>query len=154
MPNTVQEFLADATQKAATVLEAAFLNLPEDKRAWSSADSARTALDQMAECALLCGNTADLIESRQWPETFSFEEYARDKAALAQNWDSVKPLLDKNVAKAAAVIRAFPDEDLEISVDMPWGPMTLAQIMTYPHWNMSYHLGQINYIASILGCLE
>jgi hypothetical protein len=31
--------------------------------------------------------------------------------------------------------------------------MTPAQMITYPHWNMTYHEGQINYIASILGCL-
>ena len=32
--------------------------------------------------------------------------------------------------------------------------MTLAQVIAYPHWNMSYHEGQINYIASMLGLLK
>ncbi len=31
--------------------------------------------------------------------------------------------------------------------------MTVAQIASYPYWNMCYHEGQINYIASMLGCL-
>jgi hypothetical protein len=31
--------------------------------------------------------------------------------------------------------------------------MTLANIIAYPYWNMSYHEGQVNYIASMLGCL-
>jgi hypothetical protein len=36
---------------------------------------------------------------------------------------------------------------------MPWGPMTVSQILGYPFWNMCYHEGQINYIASMLGTL-
>ena len=45
MSNTLQEFLATATQKAADDLDAAFLRLPEEKRAWSPDGKARTALD-------------------------------------------------------------------------------------------------------------
>ena len=55
-------------------------------------------------------------------------------------------------AKATAAIRSVPDADLEVKIDMPWGLMTLAQLMAYAQWNMTYHLGQINYIASVLGC--
>ncbi len=42
---------------------------------------------------------------------------------------------------------------MDAVIPMPWGPMTVAQMITSPHWNMTYHEGQINYIASILGCL-
>jgi hypothetical protein len=153
MPITLQEFCADAARQAAIDLEAALLRLPEDKRGWSPAEKARTALDQAAECAMLNGKTAELIQTRKWPAGGSMEDFFREKAELARDWNAVKALLDQNTAKAAEAIRAVPDEDLGIEVQMPWGPMPLSKIIAYPYWNMSYHEGQINYIASILGCL-
>ena len=41
-----------------------------------------------------------------------------------------------------------------VEIPMPWGPMTIGRMITYPQWNMTYHEGQINYLASLLGCLE
>lgn len=153
MPDTLQEFLAKATQKAAADLETALLRLPEDKRDWSAMDKARSAHDMVAECAILNGITADVIQNHRFPEDFDMAEYAQAKAALAQDWNAMQALLHENTAKIVAAIRAAPDADLSVEVQMPWGPMTLAQIITYPHWNMSYHEGQINFIASMLGCL-
>jgi len=62
-------------------------------------------------------------------------------------------LLEVNLEKVASVIRSVPDKDLDIELEMPWGKGTIGQIIAYPYWNMSYHEGQINYIASILGVL-
>ena len=111
---------------------------------------ARTALDQVAECAILNGSTADLIRSRTWNTSFDFEQFLRAKAELAGDWVALQSLLHENTAKAVAAIREVPAEDLQVEVQMPWGPMTLAEITSYPYWNMSYHEGQINYIASML----
>ena len=154
MPNTLQEFLAQAAQKAAGDLEAAVLRLPEDKRSWSPMGDARTALDQAAECAIVNGSTADLIESREWPRTGDYADFQRAKTELARDWEALRSLLQTNTSKVTTVIRAIPNADLGIEVQLPWGPSTLAQIASYPYWNMAYHEGQINYIASMLGCLK
>ena len=153
MSNTLQEFLASATQKAASDLQAALLRLPEDKRGWCPMGKARTALDQVAECALLNGGTGNLIQSRSWPKDFDFADFDRAKTELARDGNAVRALLEQNTAAAIAAIRAVPEDDLGIEVQMPWGPMTVAQLLAYPSWNMAYHEGQINYIASMLGCL-
>ncbi|HLK57342.1 MAG TPA: DinB family protein [Chthonomonadaceae bacterium] len=150
MPS-MQEFLVGATRKASADLEAALLRLPEDKRNWRPAETARTALDQYAECAILNGSTADVIVSRSFPTNYDFSAFTNAKDALAQNWDRAQALLKENTEKICSVIQAVPDADLNIEVQFPWGPMTLAQIIAYPLWNMSYHEGQINYIASLLG---
>lgn len=150
----LQTFLADAALKAAADLETALLRLPEDKRDWSAGGDARTALDMVAEVAILNGSTADTIETRAFPENFDFAAHTREKAELAKDWPALKALLDANTARVAQVIRAVPDEDLSVEVQMPWGAMTLAQLMAYPYWNARYHEGQINFIASMLGCLE
>jgi len=153
MPNTIQEFLMQDTRKAADELVEAFLRLPEEKRNWSPAEKARTALDQVAECAILNGNTAELIQTRIW-QPGRYEEFLRKKAEMiAQGWGPIHVLLQENTRIVIAGIGDVSNEELNVEVDMPWGKMGLAQIMVYPDWNMTYHLGQINYIASILGCL-
>jgi uncharacterized damage-inducible protein DinB len=154
MSNTLQEFLATATQKAADDLATAFLRLPEEERAWSPDGKARTALDQVAECALLNGYTADLIRTRAWPGSgFAGYEHARAEA-MAQGWEALRALLQENTARVIAALRAVPEDALPVEIAMPWGAQTMAEIIAYPYWNMTYHQGQINYLASMLGCLD
>lgn len=153
MPHTLQEFLAAATQKAADELAAALLRLPEDKRAWSPGGTARTALDQVAECAILNGYTTELIQARTW-QTDAFANFPQEKADLsAQTWDALSARLQENTARVIAAIRAVPDEALPEEIALMGTTQTFAQILAYPYWNMIYHQGQINYIASVLGCL-
>lgn len=150
MPNTLQDFLAASTQQVATDLVAALLSIPEDKRNWSPGAKARTALDMVAECALNNGYTADLVETRQWTMN-DHDAYLREKVALAAgSWEALHTLLQDNTQKVIAIIRAVPDEMLGVEVPTPYSTGPLSGIMVYPYWNMSYHLGQINYIASIL----
>ncbi len=154
MSLTVQEFLARGTAKAAEDLEAALMRVPEDKRKWSAMGEARTALDQVAECAILNGSTAKLIVTRTWDMSSGMDDFYREKVELANKDTAVViTLLHENTAKAIAAIRDAPTEDLETQIEMPWGPMALHQILSYPYWNMCYHEGQINYIASMLGTL-
>ncbi|MBV9852506.1 MAG: DinB family protein [Armatimonadetes bacterium] len=153
MSNTPQQLLARATRKAADDLVAALQRLPEDKRNWSPMGNARTALDQIAECALLNGRAADLIQTHTWSSDNNMDAFLRAKAELAQDADAAQSLLEQNTAKVIAAIEAVPDADLGVEVQTPFRPMTLAQIIAYPYWNMTYHEGQINYIASMLGCL-
>src|SRR5438046_3053896 len=149
MPHTLRDFLTGATPKAAAELAAALLRIPEDKRNWKPEGKARTALDQIAECALLNGNTAELIQTRTWVQ-HSFEDFLRAKAeAAAQDWERLHALLQENTNRVVAVIRAVPDDALSVEIELPWGKSTLAEIISYPYWNMTYHLGQINYIASM-----
>ncbi len=153
MPNTVQETYAAAALKASEDLAAALLNIPEDKRAWQPGKNARTALDQIAECALLNGYTADLLETHIWQVT-DFDAYFREKTALAAvDWDTLHTRLRDNAQRVAEAIGTLSDEDLAVEVETPWRKQTLAEIIAYPHWNMTYHEGQINFIASMLGCL-
>lgn len=153
MSGAVQEFLARSAEKAAVDLEAALLRIPEDKRTWSPMGDARSAGDQAAECAILNGSTAELILSRAWKMDGDFSEFIRKKEELAKDTEGILTLLKENTPKVLAAIREVPDEDLGGEVQTPFGTMTLSQIMSYPLWNMSYHEGQINYIASMLGCL-
>ena len=154
MPKTLQTFICGAIEKTRVELETAVIRLPEDRRNWSPMGTARTALDMVAECALLHATTAGVIRNRAFDPAFDFGKYGEEKAALAQDWPKLQLLLQANSATIAAAISEVPDQDLDQSISMPWGPMALADIIAYPYWNMSYHLGQINYLASMLDCLD
>ena len=150
MSNTIQDFLAVSTLKGAADIAVALLRLPEDRRTWSPAETSRTAMDMLAECAINNGITADVIEARKWVGE-PFDVYIQKKRDLAaQGWEVIEPLLKENTDRVVAVIKSVPGEALAIEIETPYGTGPLSGIMSYPYWNMSYHEGQINYIASIL----
>ena len=153
MPNTLQNYMATATQKAADDLVAALMRIPEDTRAWSPDDKGRSALDQVAECAVLSGYTAELIQTRHWSDS-NASMFMKEKTEVLQDWDKLQGLLQQNTARLIAAIHTTPDDALVDEIQMPWTKMTLAEVLGYPYWNMSYHQGQINYIASMLGTLD
>lgn len=146
---TLQDFFADSTAKAAADLEKAFLRLPQDKRITNCGGDSRTPIDQVAECAILNGTTAGILATQSFPADFDFAGFEQAKKDLAQDWEGLKALFDENTSLAAAAIRAVPDEALDAEIAMPWGPMKISQIIAYPYWNMTYHEGQINYIAAV-----
>ena len=150
MSNTLQTFLADATRRSATTIVEAIMRLPEDRRNWKPAEGARSALDQLAECALNHDYTAELIKTRHWgvPEQ---EIYLKEKQDLVdQGQGAIEKLLAESTERVVAVILAFPDDSLSEKVVMPFGEGELSGVLAYPYWNMSYHEAQINYIGSIL----
>ena len=153
-PQPFRTIWAELTQKAADDLWAAFCRLPHDKRDWKPAETSRTALGLLTECALLNGYTADLIRTHHFADTH-LTNYGPDTAALAAlETEALGARLQATTAEVAAAIRATPDDAFGLEIVMPWETQTLGKILSYPQWNMTYHLGQINYIASLLGCLE
>lgn len=149
----LQTFLSTSIPKAAADLEAALLRLPTDKRNWSAGGEARTALHMVAEVALLNGDTAEMIAMRQGMANFDSDELNQRIAELTHDWATLQTLLHDNTARVAAVVGALADDDFDIEIQMPWGATTIAQMADYPYWNAKYHAGQINFIASLLGCL-
>jgi hypothetical protein len=150
MHSNVQQFFAKLTEKAASDLEKAYLDLPLNKRDWCPGGSTRTANDQIAECAILNKHTAVLLTDASKYD-FDYAGFTSMKTNLAANPAELLEQLKKNSAAVADAIRNLPDEKLADEFTFPWGAMTMEQIMTYPHWNMSYHEGQINYIATLVG---
>ncbi len=152
--NTLQNFLAETIPQAVADLETALMRLPEDKRNWSAGGDARTAIDMLAEVAIVNGDAAEMIETRKGMANFDLEKLVRHKAELCVDRSKLKTLLDANTYRVVAAICTVSDEDLQQEISMPWGPMKLMHIMEYPYWNAKYHEGQINFIASMLGCLK
>ncbi|MDR3707535.1 MAG: hypothetical protein P4L33_04485 [Capsulimonadaceae bacterium] len=154
MPHSLQDFLVRATPKAAEDLIAAYERLPEDKRGWSAMDKARSANDQLSECAILNGYSVQTIRERSFTMPGGMEAYQKTRLELAADPVACRALFDKNLPILLAAVGDVPDADLGNMIEMPWGALTVEQVIAYPYWNMIYHEGQINFIASMLGCLD
>jgi hypothetical protein len=162
MPETIQEFVAAATQRAMDDLIAALLALPEEKRHWRPLDKGRTALDQVAECVVTNKYVAVLIESACVPNGTERlpaavravlrdgEAWNREKAEFDRDAETGAAALRENTGKLVAALRAVPTASLDAEIELPWETTTVTNVMGYPLWNMSYHEGQINYIATLL----
>jgi hypothetical protein len=152
---TVSEFVAESTESRAKTFLETYRRLPENLRKWRPLDKGRSAADQFAECALLNLATAQLIESRQWPPDadgkMSFSIGGNDletlKAELIETGNHMETVFEQNLAVLIPALRNVDEDQLTEEIILPWGPQTLAQIITYPLWNMSYHEGQVNYIS-------
>lgn len=150
---TLQPFLADVTRQTAEGLIAAVERLPDNRINWQPESGSRSALDQVAECVLLTDYVVAIVkgEPDQLP---SFEAYISAKeAAVASGWGSLHPALLKTIEDVCATIASVPDDALNETKNTLIGPQTVTQLITYPYWNMTYHQGQINYIASLLNRL-
>lgn len=147
MAKPLNDFLASSTRKATHQLTEAFALLPADKRDWSPGGTARTALDQLAECVATNNYVATQLINRVAP---GFDTYEADKATAFTSGDKLTALLLASAERLADAVQTIPDTDWQNVLETPMDEMVLADVAALPYWNMSYHEGQVNYLLAIL----
>jgi hypothetical protein len=147
-PETAVQLIREATNALVRTARA----MPEDKAAWSPLDQGRTALNQIAECGQLSRYTVHVLTHREMPP-LDMEAYAR-AVAEQDTLDKAIAFLQSGVDELVAAIEVFPESELGQTVTLPFGPgitKTMDEMMVMTYWNMTYHLGQINYIQTLYG---
>jgi hypothetical protein len=125
--------------------------MPADKIEWSPLDQGRTALDQLQECAMAPDLYLGYLDPRHKRKANSYAEAAELQSRWTTVDECLKALHEKTAALIAA-IGALPRERLSEECTMPWGEqMTVQAIAGLHYWNLTYHLGQINYIQTLYG---
>ena len=120
-----------------------------DKATWSPMDKGRTAVNQVAECALITGMVTGILNAKSMPPA-DMSGFGKAIAEIATSAESVLALLATNTDALCAAVATLTEADHGISVTMPWGtPMTLTEVAMLTYWNNVYHEGQINYIATL-----
>lgn len=118
-----------------------------DKLDYKAAETTRTPLAMLVECATMPPFLAQVIRDRRLPENMSDSpnvEGLDSVATCKAHFESVKqPLYD--------AIAAFPGDKLLETIDTPWGTFTWRDFMAYAYWNPMYHVGQMAYIQMIHG---
>lgn len=131
--------------------------LPEDKVSWKVLDTGRSALDQFQEVAQSPLYVISMLELRACPP---FEPEKWEQARVQRSgWtvDECEAKLNENLATLFKAFREFPEEDLSIEIDLPFIEglrQSMADIMAYPYWNISYHAGQVCFIQTLYGDKE
>lgn len=120
-----------------------------EQAGWSPLGKGRTALNQVAECALMTGACIGIIQNKAVPE-FNWEEFGKAQAALEADPVALVAALQTNTDNLIAAIEGLSTEDAAFEVTMPWGAKySLAGLADVNYWNNTYHQGQINYIQTL-----
>lgn len=151
----VLETAANATREAAEALARNLRAMPSERQTWRALDTGRSALEQVAECAVINLWMADVLQARAVPP-MDADRYARLKA----EYDTVEKALlglEASAAAVAASIEVFPEEHLRDTVEMPYRPgvqQSFASLLFAAEWNMVYHYGQVAFIQTLYGDRE
>jgi hypothetical protein len=146
--------MAKATQEVAEGLARTFLAMPADKQVWKPLDEGRSALEQIGECAVINAWCAQIFRDRVVPP-LDGEAYARECAKLDSPEKAVAALRAATESLVIA-IESLPDDALGTQVQFPWdeNPCSLSESMLTAYWNLTYHIGQTNYIQTLYGDRE
>jgi uncharacterized damage-inducible protein DinB len=154
----LQEFVAKGTEEAGKNLFRTAKAMPADKLTWKPSDTARSALDQLQECAQAALWFLPMVMEHKSP-SFKPEQFEEGRKAR-QQWDTLEKceqVFWENTNKLLAAIRDAKDEDLGIQIQIPFAEnwvASLAEVLLFHYWNTTYHHGQINYIQTIYGDTE
>jgi len=155
---TCQERIVAMTRAAGESFYRNCEAVPEEKREWKPAETARTVLDQAQECATTGNWIIPLIETGE-PRPFTPEIVAM----LKEERQSLKTIADcasaarDEMEKLAEVILAVPDSALDDVISLPFAEgmtMSRAEVMMMTYWNYVYHTGQVAYIQRLYGDVE
>lgn len=151
----IQDFIVRQTQKALGDFLRAVESLPEDKRDWSPVPDIRSAMSMVQEVAVVPSFHLRLVEGLSIPPELHGELQAR--ASELVTFESGREAAMAATTELCQAILQFPSERLDDEVMLPFGPgmtFTMAEVLGLHHWNLVYHLGQVNYIQTALGDKE
>jgi hypothetical protein len=147
--------LVKMTQKAVDDVCRAAEAIPRGREDWSPGGAARSALSQMQELATQGPWYLPIIRDGVVPQ---FDSAAREAAVQTRaRFDSIAKCVQQvrsSTSELCQAIASFPESRFDEEVVLPFGggiTVTMADVLSLPHWNLVYHLGQINQIQLLLG---
>ncbi len=140
---TIQEGLAALASEAIDTLFRTAKPMPEDKLSWKPAETSRSAIELVKECSTILIPIAGLLNTGEMGEM----NEGKGLKSLAE----YEEIACSGIKELVTAIRAFPEERMQETLDLPWGKMSYMDIMAYSYWNTMYHVGQISYIQTMYG---
>lgn len=153
----LQDHMIDVTKSAAEEVFRYAKAVPADKLDWKPMDTGRSTLDLCRELAMCPGWAVDIIEGKEmkWDD----ESVAAMQAEQSQ-WTTAEDCekeCERRLDGLFELFRNMPDSRLQETRWLPFDggrDFTMAEMMDYPRWNFTYHLGQIAYIQRLYGDTE
>lgn len=148
----LQDQIVKQTQRAMDDVIRSVDALPTDKRDWAP-EGGRSALSQLREIAMVPHFYITILKTGAPP---AFDDHAHEMPSLT-TVDECRTEAMKATSELCRMIREFPDSDLEKEITLPFNGgmvVTMADLLGLHYWNTVYHLGQINFIQTLLGDKE
>ena len=153
-----QDYVIELTDRACKDLVVNARALPADKLEWQPMDQARSALDILQECSQSPSWFTGILQAKACPD-FN-PEMMQEAMTARKQWttiDACERTMQQNLEQLYAVIRDYPDADLDVKITLPFGEnmvRSMADMMMGQFWNTDYHIGQVCYIQTMLGDKE
>lgn len=149
----IQDYMIDATKKAAEEAFKYANAVPADKVEWAP-EGARSTLSLCQELALCPKWAEDLIDgiAPEWSEETM--KAIQEEQASYTTVEACEAECNKRLQALFKQFQGLSDERLKETMWLPFDggrDFTVQEMMEYPRWNFTYHLGQIAYIQTMLG---
>ncbi len=151
----IQDYSVDVTRSAVDEFFRYAEAVPEDRLDWSPMDEGQSVLALCREIAVTPDWAVQVMEDINLSQ-----EEQEEAGEEMKSWGSIaqcKEEFEKRFEVWAKLVEDLPDEKLS---DTRWLPyeggrdFTFLELLDYPRWNTTYHLGQIGYIQILYGDKE
>lgn len=149
----VQDYIADSARDAAEMAFRYAKATPAKRLEWAP-EGGRSTIDICRELAMTPSWTlyAFGVSDEQWSEEAA--EATRREQASWTTVEACEAEFKKRFAALDTFFRGLSDADLAKTKWLPYNggrDHTFLEMMDYPRWNCTYHLGQIGYLQTLLG---
>lgn len=149
MPPSIQHHAVTVAREAGEEFFRYVAAMPAEKLEWQPQESGQSAMRMCREIAVtplwaLSAMGALEGEAQDWPTLMDSWKTPGDCRAAFQ----------LNFERWAEHVLAMPDERLSETKWLPFNggrDHTYLELLEYPRWNATYHLGQVAYIQTLYG---
>ena len=127
--------------------------VPSERVLWKASEDSRTALELCQECAQAPKWSEGMLRIRAIPD-----DLGDWQAILSERegWTTVEACEAESRSRTEsliAAIREFPESAMEQTLFLPFTGKDhpFWDIMMYPHWNFTWHTGQVAYLQTMWG---
>lgn len=152
----LQDYIIETTKEAEQSLMRAARAMPEDKLDWKVEGNGRSALEQLQECAQAPLWFTSIVQNFENPPSFDEEQFAQMQQQR-KAWDTIdkcEAAMKEHSAALYKAIKAIPEGQLAKTNEFAFAPgkqFSMANMMFGHYWNLTYHIGQINFIQTLYG---
>lgn len=135
-----------------------FSKVPDDKLNWTPTPTSKSALRVAAHTALYAGRFASMIRNRALPAPENLDEWVAKNVAEEEAVTSrteMERIFRAGTAEVLAALDGLSAADLEMTLESGQGwSMSMSQVVAFPAWHATLHLGQIDYLQTCWGDQE
>lgn len=154
---SIQEYIIDNAKAAAADAFRYAKAVPEDKQGWKPLESGQSVISMCRELGMTPTWGLQVLTGRM--EEGGDDARAKQRQEM-DSWATVEAC-EQQFAERFALLadhyRSMTEEDFVKTMWLPFNggrDHTYLELMDYPRWNCTYHMGQIAYIQTLYGDRE